>query len=77
VRLLAAGHSNTSIGASLVLSVRTVERHIENIYGKLDVHGPSARAAVAGYAARTGVFPASTPPDTRAPGRTYASARMS
>lgn len=37
-RLLAAGKSNREIGAELVLSVRTVERHIENIYLKTGTH---------------------------------------
>lgn len=38
LRLLAAGQSNREIGAALVLSVRTVERHIENIYLKTGAH---------------------------------------
>jgi DNA-binding CsgD family transcriptional regulator/tetratricopeptide (TPR) repeat protein len=38
LRLLAAGRSNREIGAELVLSVRTVERHIANIYLKTDTH---------------------------------------
>ena len=33
-----------------MLSIRTVERHIENIYDKLGVRGKAARAAVATYA---------------------------
>jgi DNA-binding NarL/FixJ family response regulator len=77
VRLIATGASNSRIAAELVVSVRTIERHIENIYAKLDVHGRSARAAVASYAIRTGLSPASTPPDTRTTSRTYASVRMS
>jgi non-specific serine/threonine protein kinase len=56
-RLIAAGQSNREIAATLVLSVRTVERHIENIYTKLGVHGQAARAAVATYAARAGLLP--------------------
>jgi LuxR family transcriptional regulator, maltose regulon positive regulatory protein len=50
VRLLAAGHSNQEISRELVLSVRTVERHISNIYSKIGVTGPSARAAAAAFA---------------------------
>jgi LuxR family transcriptional regulator, maltose regulon positive regulatory protein len=50
--LLAAGLSNQEISHELVLSVRTVERHISNIYGKLAVSGPSARAAATTYAHR-------------------------
>lgn len=52
VRLLATGVSNSAIAAELVLSIRTVERHIENIYSKLGVRGRAARAAVATYAAQ-------------------------
>jgi DNA-binding NarL/FixJ family response regulator len=36
LRLLAAGKSNRAIGAELFLSVRTVERHIANLYRKID-----------------------------------------
>jgi ATP/maltotriose-dependent transcriptional regulator MalT len=50
--LLATGLSNSEISRELVLSVRTVERHISNIYGKLEVSGPSARAAATRYAHR-------------------------
>ena len=42
LRLLAAGRSNKEIAAALVLSVRTVERHIENIYAKTGAHGRAA-----------------------------------
>jgi predicted ATPase/DNA-binding CsgD family transcriptional regulator len=51
--LISEGASNSAISARLVLSVRTVERHIENIYAKLGVQGRTARAAVAGYAVRS------------------------
>jgi DNA-binding CsgD family transcriptional regulator len=47
LRLLAAGETNREIAASLVLSVRTVDRHVSNIYAKL---GVSSRAAAASYA---------------------------
>jgi len=50
IRLLAAGRSNDEIAASLVLSVRTVERHVENIYDKIGVSGRSARAAATAWA---------------------------
>jgi ATP/maltotriose-dependent transcriptional regulator MalT len=53
VGLIAEGASNAAIGARLLLSVRTVERHIENIYAKLGVQGRTARAAVASYAVRS------------------------
>ncbi|MPZ47879.1 MAG: hypothetical protein GEU75_00925 [Dehalococcoidia bacterium] len=49
VALLAHGRSNQEIAAELVLSVRTVERHISSIYEKLGLHGASARAAAAAY----------------------------
>jgi predicted ATPase/DNA-binding CsgD family transcriptional regulator len=36
--LLATGMSNREIAAALVVSVRTVGRHVDNIYGKIGVH---------------------------------------
>lgn len=53
--LLSAGRSNQEIAADLVLSVRTVERHISNIYQKLGLHGPAARTAAAARARHFGV----------------------
>jgi pimeloyl-ACP methyl ester carboxylesterase len=47
--LLAQGQSNRDIAEQLVLSVRTVERHIENIYAKIRVNG---RAQATVYALR-------------------------
>ena len=47
LRLVADGLSNEEIAGRLVLSVRTVERHLSNVYGKLRVSGTSARAAAA------------------------------
>jgi DNA-binding CsgD family transcriptional regulator len=52
LRLLAAHLSNREIAEALVLSVRTVERHVSNIYTKLDVHD---RRAARAYAVRHGL----------------------
>ena len=50
LRLAADGRSNDEIAERLTLSVRTVERHFSNVYGKLGLSGRSARtAAVAEY----------------------------
>jgi DNA-binding NarL/FixJ family response regulator len=50
LRLIARGRSNQAIAAELFLSVRTVERHVSNVYDKLGASGRSARAAAAAYA---------------------------
>jgi ATP/maltotriose-dependent transcriptional regulator MalT len=55
LRLIARGRSNQEIAADLVLSVRTVERHIANIYDKIGASGRAARAAAASYALAAGV----------------------
>lgn len=47
LRLVAAGRSNTQIAAELVLSEKTVARHLSNIFGKLDVSSRTAAAAFA------------------------------
>lgn len=44
LRLVAQGRDNSTIAADLTLSVRTVERHLQRIYAKLGLSGPSARA---------------------------------
>ena len=43
LRLVAAGRTNREIAAELALSVRTVERHITNLYGKIDARQPRRR----------------------------------
>ncbi len=50
---VAAGLDNEAIAARLYLSVRTVERHLSNIYAKLGVSGKAARAAAAARSSRT------------------------
>ncbi len=47
IRLVAAGKSNSAIAEQLVLSERTVARHLSNIFGKLDVDSRTAAAAFA------------------------------
>ncbi len=47
LRLVAAGKSNRAIGVELFISERTVERHLSNIFTKLDV---SSRASATAYA---------------------------
>jgi pimeloyl-ACP methyl ester carboxylesterase/DNA-binding CsgD family transcriptional regulator len=47
LELVADGMTNDAIAARLVLSVRTVERHLANVYAKLGVSGKSGRAAAA------------------------------
>jgi DNA-binding CsgD family transcriptional regulator len=47
LRLIAAGKTNKSIAAELVLSERTVDRHASNLFTKL---GVSSRAAATAYA---------------------------
>jgi ATP/maltotriose-dependent transcriptional regulator MalT len=47
LRLLSAGKTNKEIASDLVVSVRTVDRHVSNLYAKL---GVSSRAAATTYA---------------------------
>lgn len=47
LRLIAAGGSNQEMAAALVLSVRTVERHITNIYGKINARSKAEATAYA------------------------------
>ncbi len=45
--LVAVGHSNAQIAGELVLSEKTVARHLSNIFTKLDVGSRTAAAAFA------------------------------
>jgi DNA-binding CsgD family transcriptional regulator len=47
LRLVAAGETNKAIAAGLVLSERTIDRHVSNIFAKL---GVSSRAAATAFA---------------------------
>jgi DNA-binding NarL/FixJ family response regulator len=47
LRLVAAGKSNRMVAAELVLSEKTVARHLANIFAKLDL---SSRSAATAYA---------------------------
>ncbi len=52
LRLIANGKNNEEIADKLFLSIRTVEKHITNIYSKMGVSGKSARAYAASYSVR-------------------------
>ncbi len=47
LRLVAAGGTNKAIAAELFLSERTIERHLSNIFTKLDL---STRAGATAWA---------------------------
>jgi LuxR family maltose regulon positive regulatory protein len=55
VRLVARGRTNEEIAAELVLSVRTVERHLSNLYVKVGASGRTARAVATAYALTHGL----------------------
>jgi DNA-binding NarL/FixJ family response regulator len=55
LRLVAGGKSNGEIAAALVVSIRTAERHVANVYAKLGTGGSVARAAATAYALSHGL----------------------
>jgi DNA-binding CsgD family transcriptional regulator len=60
LKLMAAGKSNAEISALMVLSVRTVERHISNIYSKIGADGKTGRASATAYAYSRGLVKRAT-----------------
>jgi ATP/maltotriose-dependent transcriptional regulator MalT len=57
LRLIATGKSNRAIAGDLVISEKTVARHVSNIFNKLDV---SSRSAATAYAYEHGLQAPST-----------------
>jgi pimeloyl-ACP methyl ester carboxylesterase/DNA-binding CsgD family transcriptional regulator len=57
LELVAAGLTNDAIAERLCLSVRTVERHLSNVYAKLEVSGKAGRAAAAARFSQAGEPP--------------------
>lgn len=55
LQLMARGLSNQAIADQLVISVRTVERHVGGVYGELGLTGPTARANATAFAMRHGL----------------------
>ena len=53
LRLVAEGHTDRMVAETLVISPRTVNRHLSNIFTKLSVPG---RAAAVALAIRQGLF---------------------
>jgi DNA-binding NarL/FixJ family response regulator len=47
LRLIAAGRTSKEVAEALVLSVRTVERHITHVYEKIGARGRADAAAFA------------------------------
>jgi DNA-binding NarL/FixJ family response regulator len=55
LRLVALGLGNADIARELVLSVRTVERHVANVYRKIGASGRTARAVATAWAHAHGI----------------------
>jgi len=55
LRLVARGLANADIARELVLSVRTVERHVANVYVKIGASGRTARAVATAWAHTHGI----------------------
>ncbi len=53
-RLAAEGRSNPEIAQALHVSIKTVETHLSNVYGKLDLSGAGARRRLGELIARPG-----------------------
>jgi DNA-binding NarL/FixJ family response regulator len=53
LRLIARGRSNREVADQLFISPKTVGRHVENLYAKIDV---SSRAAAALFAMEHGLL---------------------
>ena len=58
LRLVAAGRTNWEIAAVLVLSVRTVEKHVAGVYAKTGARG---RVDAATYGLRSGLVEPQAP----------------
>lgn len=55
LRHIAGGATNAEIAERLFLSIRTVERHVSNIYLKIGATGPAARTTAVAYGRRAGL----------------------